>query len=325
MTAYAIGIDLGGTNLRAAVYEDPLALFTTADPVPLRHHRELTGEARSPEAIADRLAAVIHDIAADLPGTIPAGIGFAGMLRGHAGVVAQSPHLQWRDVALGDLMRARLGARFPIQIHNDVNAITYGEHAIGAGRGARDVLAVFVGTGIGGGIISRGELVVGGDHCAAEIGHMKVVLDEGARQCACGLRGCVEAYAGGSFLQARIREDLEAGASSRVLALAGDAASAEMSHVDRAAAEGDAYAIALYSEVAPLLGTTLANAVTLLNPERLILGGGVLSRTPVLRDRVVTAFEARCNPPALASVEVTDAALGDDAGIVGSALLAARG
>ncbi len=328
MTAYAIGIDLGGTNLRAALFRDPLELLARpgADSAiePVRHHRELTGDDRGPEIIADRLARLVFDIASDVDDTVPVGIGFAGMLRGHEGVVAQSPHLHWRDVALGDLMRARLGPRFPVGIYNDVNAITYGEHVVGAGRGARDLLAVFVGTGVGGGIVAGGELITGSDHCAAEIGHMKVVLGDDARLCACGLRGCVEAYAGGSFLERRVRDELAAGASSRAVDLGGGPDHVRLSHVDVAAAGGDAYALALYAEVAPLLGATLANAVTLLNPQRLILGGGVLSRTPVLREQVVAAFEAYCNPPALASVEVTTAALGDDAGIVGSALLAAR-
>jgi glucokinase len=328
MTHHAIGIDLGGTNLRAALYRDPLSALAADGPVQpqaILQHRELVGEARDPDSIADRLAAVVMRIAADLDGTIPVGVGFAGMLRGHEGMVAVSPHLRWRDVPLGDMLRARLGERFPVGIYNDVNAITYGEHAVGAGYGTRDVLAVFVGTGVGGGIVSGGELITGGDHCAAEIGHMKVVLGDDARPCACGRRGCVEAYTGGIFLQARIREEIAAGAESRALVLAGSIDELYISHVDQAAAEGDAYALALYEEIAPLLGVTLANAVTLLNPQRLILGGGVLSRTPILREHVIAAFEVACNPPALASVEIVEAALGDDAGIVGSALLAARG
>ena len=322
MTDYAIGIDLGGTNLRAALFREPGS--SDAAPAPVKQHRELVGEPRDPESIADRLAAVVGDIAADLEGDVPVGVGFAGMLRGHEGMVAISPHLRWRDVPLGDLLRARLGARFPVSIHNDVNAITYGEYAVGAGRGASDVLAVFVGTGVGGGIVAGGELITGGDHCAAEIGHMKVVLGDDARPCACGRRGCVEAYAGGIFLQQRIREELAAGAESSAVALAGSVDEVQVSHVDQAAAAGDAYALALYEEIAPLLGATLANAVTLLNPQRLILGGGVLSRTPVLREHVVATFEVACNPPALASVEIVDAALGDDAGMVGATLLAAR-
>jgi glucokinase len=207
-------------------------------------------------------------------------------------------------------------------VENDVNAITWGEHQVGVARGASDVLGVFIGTGIGGGAISGGRLLRGGTGCAVEIGHTKVVIDETARLCACGLRGCVEAYAGGEFLQRRARAELAGGARSAAIGLAGSPAEVNPGHLDTAAAEGDDYALDLWSEIAPLVGLALANAVTLLNPNVLVLGGGVLSRTPVLRDMIVTAMEVVINPPARDLLAIEIAALGDDAGLVGSALLA---
>lgn len=318
-----IGVDIGGTNFRAALYRN--LEEATGAPTPIRQRRELIGEDRAPEALVDRLVAAIAELSANETATIPVGVGFAGMLRGHEGFVTRSPHLGWRDVDLGALLRERLPAGSPISIYNDVNAVTFGEHALGAGVGARDVLAVFVGTGIGGGIVAGGRLVDGADNCAAEIGHTKVVIGESARPCQCGLRGCVEAYAGGADLQRRAREELAGGAVSMATRLAGGPERVNPGHLDAAAADGDEYALALYEEVAPLFGLALANAVTLLNPSHLILGGGVLSRTPIFRELSLAAMQVAVNPPAAATLSVVPAKLGDDAGLVGSALLAARG
>jgi glucokinase len=314
----AVGIDLGGTNIRLAVYADAAA-------APLVQRREEVGDERAPELLVDRLCrmitAAVRDAGVDAPG-VPVGIGIAAMMRGTDGVVARSPHLGWLDVPFGQLMRERLGPDYPLVVDNDVNMITHGEWRAGAGVGVQDLLAVYVGTGVGAGLIADGRLVTGASGCAAELGHVKVVLGDDARACACGSRGCVEAYVGGTYLQQRARTELAGRARSSATMLAGGAANVTPGHLDQAAASGDGYALELYAEVAPLLGVALANAVTTLNPARLILGGGVLSRTPILREHVLTAFDIATNPPARDAVTVVDAALGDDAGLVGSALRA---
>lgn len=310
MTPVAVGVDLGGTNLRVAVLRDGALA---------QQHRELVGDERAPEAIAARIARAVE--ALGVPGA-PVGVGFAAMMRTDAaGTVAVSPHFGWREVPLGTLLRAALPGRH-IVVANDVNAVTWGELRAGAGRGARELLAVFVGTGIGGGLVCNGQLVVGGSGVAAEIGHVKVAFGPEARPCNCGLRGCVEAYAGGTYLQARARAELAAGATSAATQLAGGPEHVHPGHLDEAARAGDVYALELWREAAGYLGVALANAVTLLDPEQLILGGGVLRRTPLLRELTVTALTQHANPPALADLTISDAALGDDAGIVGAALLA---
>ena len=307
---YAVGVDLGGTNFRAAV-------FRGAERV--AEHREPVGERRDPDSIAERIARFVERAS---PAGTPVGVGIAAMLRGTEGVVAQSPHLRWRDVPFGDVLRARLPGRF-VGIYNDVNAITYGEYVAGAGRGARDVIAVFVGTGIGGGIIANGELITGFSNTSAEVGHVKVVYGDDARPCNCGLRGCVEAYAGGVYLLERLRRELgEQRRASLAVELAGSADAVNVAHVDEAYGADDAYARALWHEIVPLLGAALANLITTLNPEVLVLGGGVLSRAPRLHALVVEATRAMTNPPALDGLRIVDAELGDHAGVVGAAALA---
>jgi glucokinase len=320
----AIGMDIGGTNIRAALFRGLASAAGGEPPEPLASLRREVGEPRDPDTVVGKIASTVSTLRAEagIDGAtrVPVGVGFAGMLRGKEGYVANSPNLRWREVPLGKMLRESLGVH--VGVFNDVNAITYGEYAFGAGRGVGDILAVFVGTGIGSGAIVDGRLVEGFNGTALELGHTKVVIDESARPCACGLRGCVEAYVGGDLLTKRARLELSQGIRSAAVRMAGNADQVTLSHLDAAAAEGDAYALELFAEVAPLLGLVLANAVTTLNPQRLILGGGVLSRTPVLREHVVAGFEVAVNPPARHGLEVVDSTLGDAAGRLGAALLA---
>jgi glucokinase len=312
----AIGIDLGGTNLRAAAFGDDLV-------TPVAVHREAVGDERGVDAIVARVAIAVERvaIAAGAGGGATVGVGIAAMLSDRAGTVANSPHLRWRDVPFGRLLATRLGPRWPLGVYNDVNAITWGETVAGAARGCRDVLAVYVGTGIGGGLVVDGRLVEGASNAAGEIGHVKVAWGDDAAPCACGQRGCVEAYVGGEYVQRRIRAELakkpRAALPAADLATPGD--------VDAAAADGDPWSLDLWAELAPLLAVALGNAIAVLNPSRLVLGGGMLSRTPLLREMVLSALTLATPVAHLDALTVIDAELGDDAGLVGSAQLAASG
>jgi glucokinase len=311
-----IGIDLGGSNLRAAIVGEGAALANV--------HKEAVGEPRDPDTIVERIAAACEALAANERG-VSVGVGIAAMLRDREGTVANSPHLRWRDVPFGKLLARRLGPRFAVGVYNDVNAIVYGEASAGAAVGCRDVLGVYVGTGIGAGLIVNGALVEGATNCAGEIGHTKVRWDDKAEPCACGSRGCVEAYCGGSYILRRIVKELGAGARSSALHHAGGLEHINPGHVDQAAGEGDEWALALWTELAPLLAVALGNAVAVLNPDTLILGGGLLGRTPVLYDMVTATMMVAGNAPSLEPLRIVPAELGDDAGIVGSAHLAASG
>jgi glucokinase len=317
-----VGVDLGGSNLRVAALRGGTAEELVA-------RREPVGEPRDPETVIGRVAALVEEVRAAAGAAegdlVPVGVGIAAMLRDRAGTVANSPHLRWRDVAFGRMLAARLGPARPLGVYNDVNAITWGEFVLGAGRDADDVLAVFLGTGIGAGLVAGGRLVEGASACAGEIGHVKVAWGDDAPPCACGGRGCVEAFAGGSSIQARARRELAAGARSSAAVHAGGPEHVNPGHIEQAAAEGDEWALARWAELGTLLGVVLAGAIQIVNPARLILGGGVLSRAPLLREHVIAAMTVAATPPLLERLVVRDAALGDDAGLVGAALLAAAG
>lgn len=332
---WVLGVDLGGTNLRVAAFHrlddaaaHARALATATVVRPRASRRRAVGDDRRPEAVIAALVATLDEVVreAGVDGPLTVGVGLAAMLADRAGTVARSPHLDWTSVRFGPALAAALPPGSAVGVYNDVNAIAYGEVGLGAGAGARDVLVAYIGTGLGGGVVVDGRLVEGTTNCAGELGHVKVVLGPDAAPCACGGKGCVEAYVGGTYVQRRIRAELAAGASPHALALAGgDAATAHPGHVDRAAAAGDPWAVGLWAELAPLVALALGNAVTVLNPERLILGGGMLGHTPTLRAQVVAALDDVCPPALRRPLRVVDAALGDDAGIVGAALLAVDG
>ena len=326
----AIGVDVGGSNLRAALVGPDHAIVAS--------HREPIGEPRDPNTIVERLAQIVERLA-DTPEAhvpwfaedalvMPVGVGIAGMLRDRTGHVANSPHLRWRDVPFGARLAARLGSRYRLRVVNDNNAVVWGEVMAGAARGCADVLGVYVGTGIGAGLVCGGRLVDGATSCAGELGHTKVRWDDTAEPCRCGSRGCIEAYLGGAYLEARIRRELAAQpakARSSVVALAGGVELVTAAHVDQAAAAGDEWALGLWIDIAPLLAVALGTALALLNSERLVLGGGVLARCPTLVDLVVTTLHLAAPQPSIESLSILAAELGDDAGLVGAAALARDG
>ena len=315
----AIGIDLGGSNLRAAAFGD--------DGAQIGSHKEAVGDDRAPEGIVERVARTIERLAGGSAAPVAVGVGLAALLRDRRGTVANSPHLRWRDVPFGEQLGRRLGPRYQLGVYNDVNAITWGEAVAGAARGYRDVLAVYVGTGIGAGVIAGGQLVEGASNCAGELGHTKVRWDDDAAPCMCGGRGCVEAYVGGSYMTTRIHRELASHrVNTTVIERAGGSIDAvTASHVDVAARDGDEWALGLWTELAKLLGVALGNALAILNSQRLILGGGVLGRTPTLR--AMTERDLRQVAPAASLEPLTIAAaeLGDDAGLVGASRLARDG
>jgi glucokinase len=315
--ALAIGVDLGGTGIRAAVVQvDPFRMMgqtTTLLP---------TADAdRTPEKVVDLVAEQIALLGA--PPATPVGIGAAGILS-RDGVVANAPQFPngWRGVRLGEILTARLG--HAPALDNDVNAITWGEHRFGVARGFSDVLCVFIGTGVGGGLVTGGRLVRGANGMAGEIGHMqgqpltpRSLAD--LLPCACGRRGCLEAYAGGRNLAARsetLRASIETtlGPISQPL---------HAGHLDQAAAQGCAPARATIVEAAERLADALAIAATLCDPAIIVLGGGVWDGAPSLRETTFAAYAARIAGREYGRPPLHTSELGRHAGAVGAAALAA--
>jgi glucokinase len=176
---------------------------------------------------------------------------------------------------------------------------------------------------VGGGIVVNGELYAGATHLGGEIGHTKVVPN--GRLCGCGMNGCLEAYTSGRNIQKRAQEELRGGERSLAIELAGGIDQVHAGFLDEAARRGDVYAGRLWEEVSTLLGLALANTVTLMNPSRLVMGGGVWQGAPELRRRTIARLFDFVNQPSREGFEVVDTALGDSAGMLGAAALIAKG
>lgn len=310
MSDHAIGVDLGGTNLRAARVDIDGHSWQIVE-----QRRMEIGEDRSPERICDLVIRLCDKLSAGDP--LPVGIGVAAMLDGTDGVLANAPNLGWRDVPFGSMVTAQLGRR--VWVENDLSAITWGESRFGAARGFEHVICVFVGTGVGGGAVVDGRLLRGANNVTMEVGHIKVVLDEG-RVCGCGQRGCLEAYVGGRSLEQLGRSLPGKAYSSRQFHELGiNRDELHSGHVDRMARDGEANARAVIERAGRLLGQALANLVIVFNPECLLLGGTVLAGCPHLSKICHKTLDQSLTEPAQGVLEVRQASLGDDAGVLGAA------
>ncbi len=319
MAAQALGVDLGGTNVRAAVVDAETGEIVAA-------HKEALVD-RAPARVVEAIVRAVAEAAA-AAGAHPSsfrrvGVGVAGQCLGATGLVLNAPNLGWRDVPVGDLLARALG--IPVLVANDLSAAAWGEQRFGAARGIADVVLVFVGSGVGSGLILGGRLYGGAHGLAGEFGHIKVRPsrpETPVRRCGCGELGCLEAYSSGVNVAARVREEIAAGAETRIRDLAGpDLSGVSASVVDEAYEVGDPYAIALWHEVGELLGTAIGNLVTLLNPARIILGGGVLLGAANLAALVHRHIDEAASRSARKGLTVERAFLGDDAGVIGAALL----
>ena len=311
---YAVGIDLGGTKLRGGLLSEGGQLAARVE--------TQTEAWKGVAGVLANLKGVIARILDSTDRSRIAGIGIAaaGQIHPRTHAVVYAPNLDWHDVPLRDDIESAFG--MPTYVENDVRAAAWGEYRFGVGRDAQSLIAVFVGTGVGSGAVMDGLLVRGFSNAAGELGHTQVVMD--GAPCRCGQRGCVEAYASGSGFVRRLRDALDEGVVTSLAEETGrDPARLTAALVARAAAAGDAFARQLWLDAERSLGVALSNYVTILNPELLVLGGGIMTTVPAfadaLADRVTKGATLMSR-----GVRVLKAALGDSAGIFGAADLVWR-
>ncbi len=315
-----LALDFGGTKLA-------VGLVNWRNGAVLRQARCSTaGERGAHGQIADMLALQRGlSLSPGESGAIRAiGVSFGGPVDAATGVVVHSHHVEgWNGLPLAGRLQEALG--WPVLIENDANAVALGEYRYGAGRGARDLVYITISTGIGGGIVLDGRLWRGHHGLAGEIGHM--VISPGGPLCTCGNRGCLEAFASGLSIAQRAREGLAIGAlGPRLLALAnGDPAAIDAEMVFQAARDGDALAAATVALAAEDLGLAIAMLASLVDPERVILGGGVAKAGEQLLAPVRKAFRRYAFPMLVDSVSIVQAVALDEGGLLGAAALVAQG
>ena len=267
----------------------------------------------------ETLRQTITELAAPLDGLAALGVACAGMIDPATGAVVDAPNLGWRNLPLGAELRRALGV--PVLIENDVRAAAWGEFAFGAGAGDSNLVAVFVGTGLGSGAVLDGRLWHGAGNAAGEVGHMQVVPD--GLPCPCGARGCLERYVAGSGFQQRFGDALAGGVPTALAARTGrDAGRLTAALLYEAAQAGDAFARAVWDDAVHYLTVGLANYVTLVNPRVLVLGGGVIETVPALFDAAARSIPRLTTILARQALRIERARLGDWSGVVGAAALA---
>jgi len=312
------GLDLGGTKILGRVV-DPRS---PSDPVAALRLDTPRGGPAILDALTDACTALRTEAAVVAAGGLAGvGIGAAGLVD-HQGVLRFAPNLPTVvDLDVGPELRDRLA--LPVAVDNDANCATVAEHRLGAARDARSAALVTLGTGIGAGLILDGELQRGAAGFAGEPGHM--VVDPSGPPCPCGRRGCWERFASGSGLGRIARDAAQAGRADRVVALAGgDADDVRGEHVTAAVAEGDPDALAVLRDFAWWVALGIANLVNVLDPEIVVVGGGLVAAGDALLGPTRAAYAGLVlahdhRPP----VQIVAAQLGPDAGAIGAALLAA--
>ena len=314
---WVVGVDIGGTNVVVGLVPcgggEPSGLRTRATEAQRGADVVVADIARLvDEAVGETLEAT-GGSRSDVLGI---GIGCPGPLDLEAGVVVATPNLGWKSYPIRDRISEAVG--LPATLDNDANCATYGEWWRGAGRGCASLVGVTLGTGIGGGIILDGRLVHGASGSAGEIGH--TTIDFNGRRCACGNYGCLEAYASGPNIAARAREGLEAGYGSVLVELVkGDLSQITALTVYEALLLGDAYAQEVMVETAKLLGAGIANLVNILNPEMIVIVGGVTRAGDHLLGPLRAEVRRRAFDWAVRSCRIVPGELPETAGVIGAA------
>jgi glucokinase len=308
----SIGFDIGGSTIRGGLVSSHGGKFEFL--AEKRGH--LRPEDREPAALAELIRCWVDELRTyvDMK-SIPVGVAICAQLTDGGRHVVNSPNLSWRDVPLGDLLERAL-PRTRLRVTNDLNAILLGEHRFGAAKGRRDVIAVYPGTGVGGALIVNGCLVEGAKGFAGEIGHISI---ESEVLCGCGKTGCLETVAGGRYIESRVENDRASG-------LLGEWPDEETGplrpdSVDRAYAAGVPYALSLWDRVSEELSQAISALVAFLNPELVLMGGGVIERCPNLYKLVVERSLAKAPEVSRSGLGFTMGTLGWQAGVLGAAAL----
>jgi glucokinase len=311
--AIAAGVDLGGTKIHTVIAK--------ADGAVLGEDRRPTEAAQGPDAVIERIAASVR-AACERAGVAVesvagAGISSPGPCDPKRGVVTNAPNLPgFHDVHITRLVSEALG--LPVLLENDANAAAYGELRFGAGRGRRHIVYVTLGTGIGGGIIIDGKIYEGASGAAGEVGH--IIIDPNGPPCNCGARGCVEALASGPAIAREAKRAIADGRGPIMAQLAGgDRPNAEL--VLRAAQQGDGVAREIIQRAGHSLGIGLIGVLNCLNPEALILGGGLIGLGDLYLGPAINTAKSAAFEQIMADVTITIAALGERSGALGAAAL----
>lgn len=305
-----VGIDIGGTFIKFGLLRRGKVLSSYQVATPRRS---------TPAVLQKLLIRQVHRLAQRSSATIQGvGIGIPGLVEYPAGVVRSCVNLKgWASVPLRGLLERQL--HLPVRVDNDVNAMTLAEWTYGAGRGVSNLVCLTLGTGVGGGLVLDGKMYRGAFGCAGELGH--IPLAEDGPRCPCGGRGCLEQYVGNRPIIQWVRQQLRQGVKSKIQKLVdGHLNRLEPQIIDQACRLNDRLGIETWRRTGFFLGLALAGVVNLLNPDRIVIGGGLAKAGPWIFEPLRATLRARAMP-GVGGVPVVPARLGGSAGLIGASLL----
>lgn len=308
-----IGVDVGGTNVKVALV-DKTGSIVYSDTVPTRAEM---GYEYTIQNIITAISNLMKESKVQKDAIEGIGFGFPGQIDCNNGIVRLAPNIPgWVNIPIAEIVSKEFS--IPVKVDNDVRCAALAELNFGAGKGSQNMICITVGTGIGSGLIVNGKLVRGASNAAGELGHIKLQMHDGPI-CGCGDRGCLEAFASGPSIVALAEEYIRGGKSTKYRELANPDITPYI--VAEAAKQGDVVAKKIFEIIGNYIGIGLASVVNLLNPEKVVIGGGVADAGDLLFVPIKETLKKRAMPIQGAAVEVVHAELGNTAGVIGASLL----
>lgn len=318
MKKYSIGIDLGGTKILIALVDRETGEV-------LHHVKKKTKKDKGPKNIIKKMLEGIDELLEESGKTLDdissIGAGAAGQIDRQNGILIAAANLDCYDLNIKGILSEKFN--IPVFVGNDVEIAAIGEQKFGAGKGCDDFVCVFVGTGVGSAIIKDGKIITGATGTAGEIGH--IIVDLNGRQCSCGAHGCLEAYASRSAIERRIEGALKKGRKSYILDYLETGKSITSSMIQKSIEREDELVLQCVTEASEYLSGGIASIINFVNPELVILGGGLIEAVDYFYQKTIKKARAKSLPVPAEKIQFKKAMLGDYSGVIGAAFLQDRG
>lgn len=317
MKKYSIGIDLGGTKILIGLVEKESGKVVS-------HIKKKTKKEKGPENIVRKMVEGVEELLEESGKSFTEissiGIGSAGQIDRKNGIIIGAPNLDCYNLNLKEILQNKFN--ISVFVANDVEVATIGEQKFGAGKGCADFVCVFVGTGIGSAIVKNGQIIYGATGTAGELGH--IIVDLNGRPCACGAHGCLEAYASRSAIETRIEGALKKGRKSCISEYLEEGKAITSSMIRKSIEREDELVTQCVSEASEYLSGGLASVINLINPELIILGGGLIEAVDYFYKQTIKKAKSKSLPVPAEKIRFSKTILGDYSGVIGAALLDER-
>ena len=317
MKKYSIGIDLGGTKILIGLVEKESGKVVS-------HIKKKTKKEKGPENIVRKMVEGVEELLEESGKSFTEissiGIGSAGQIDRKNGIIIGAPNLDCYNLNLKEILQNKFN--IPVFVGNDVEVATIGEQKFGAGKGCADFVCDFVGTGIGSAIVKNGHIIYGATGTAGELGH--IIVDLNGRPCACGAHGCLEAYASRSAIETRIEGALKKGRKSCISEYLEEGKAITSSMIRKSIEREDELVTQCVSEASEYLSGGLASVINLINPELIILGGGLIEAVDYFYKQTIKKAKSKYLPVPAEKIRFSKTILGDYSGVIGAALLDER-